>query len=135
MTMTMTLTTTHARVAMAVSGWLALAATAAPAGSPVRWIPVLLFVVFGPGFALLFPQPGQLRPAARLEALALTAPVSLSLAALVSTCLFLVKGFSGTSFLVWLAAFTSVAALLPGLPLPAATRGAIERTHKPVKRR
>lgn len=124
------------RAAVALSGWAALAATALPGGSPLRWIPVFLFVCVGPGFALLYPQPGMLRPAARLEALALAAPVGLSLAVLTATSLFLAEAFSATAFLVSLAAFTTVAAVFPGLPLPAATRGAAERGRaKPVRRR
>ncbi|MEU6879211.1 hypothetical protein [Streptomyces sp. NPDC046712] len=115
------------RAALAASGWLALGATALPGGSPLRWIPVLAFVALAPGLALLHPQPGGLRPGARLEALALAAPVSLSLAALAATSLFLVEAFSTTAFLVALAAFVTVVALLPGVPLPAATRGAVER--------
>ncbi|MGW1883209.1 hypothetical protein [Streptomyces sp. NPDC001970] len=116
-----------ARAALAASGWLALAATALPGGSPLRWIPVLAFVTLGPGLALLYPQPRELRPGARLEALALAAPLSLSLGALTATSLFLVDAFSSTAFLVALAAFATVAAALPGVPLPAATRGAAER--------
>ena len=124
------------RAAVALSGWVALAATALPGGSPLRWLPVLLFVCFGPGFALLYPQPGTLRPAARIETLALAAPVGLSLAVLTTTSLFLAEAFSATAFLVSLAAFTTVVAALPGLPLPAATRGAVERSRaKPVKPR
>ncbi|MFG3286392.1 hypothetical protein [Streptomyces sp. NPDC048111] len=115
------------RGGVALSGWIALAATALPAAGPPRWIPVLLFVTLGPGFALLYPQPTALRPGARLEALALAAPLSLSFGALVSTCLFLVHGFSATAFLLSLAAFSTVACAFPGLPLPAATRGAAER--------
>ncbi|WP_455358956.1 hypothetical protein [Streptomyces sp. SYSU K21746] len=115
------------RAALALSGWPALAATALPGGTPMRWLPVLLFVTFGPGLALLLPQPDRLRPGARLEALALAAPISLSLATLVATSLFLVEGFSAEAFLISLAAFTTLAAALPGLPLPAATRGAAER--------
>ncbi|WP_234104421.1 hypothetical protein [Streptomyces venezuelae] len=76
---------------------------------------------------MLLPQPLGLRPGARLEALALAAPVSLSVATLVATTLFLSKAFSLTVFLVVLAVFVSVASLLPGVPLPAATRGAVER--------
>jgi len=129
-------TRTQIRIAVALSGWVALAVTALPGGSPLRWIPVLLFVCVGPGFALLYPQPGMLRPAARLEALALAAPIGLSLAVLTATSLFLVEAFSATAFLVSLAAFTTLAAAFPGLPLPAATRGAAERSRvKPVKRR
>lgn len=121
---------------MALSGWVALAATTLPGGSPLRWIPVLVFVCLGPGFALLYPQSGTLRPAARLETPALAAPLGVSLAVLTATSLFLAEAFSATAFLVALAAFTTVAAALPGLPLPAATRGAVERGRvKPVKRR
>lgn len=112
------------RIPLALAGWGAVAATALPGGSPLRWIPVLLFVCFGPGLALLHPQRGTLRPAARIEAVALAAPLSLSLAVTVATTLFLVRGFSATALLVTLAAVTTVAAALPGLPLPAATRGA-----------
>lgn len=115
------------RVPLALAGWGAVAATALPGGSPLRWIPVLLFVCFGPGLALLHPQRGTLRPAARIEAVALAAPLSLSLAVTVATTLFLVRGFSVTALLVTLAALTTVAAALPGLPLPAATRGAAGR--------
>ncbi|MER5707562.1 hypothetical protein AB0B13_37910 [Streptomyces sp. NPDC042898] len=115
------------RAALAASGWIALAATAFPGGSPLRWIPILAFVVLAPGLALLLPQPLGLRPGARLEALALAAPVSLSVATLTATALFLTKAFSLTAFLVALALFVSVAATLPGVPLPAATRGAVER--------
>ncbi|GFH37324.1 hypothetical protein [Streptomyces pacificus] len=115
---------TQLRAAVALSGWVALAATLLPGGSPLRWVPVLLFVGFGPGLALLHPQPAGLRPAARLEAFALAAPISLSVAVLIATSLFLVGGFTVTAFLLPLAAFATVVAALPGLPLPAATRGA-----------
>jgi hypothetical protein len=126
-------TRTHLRVLVAVSGWLALAATAVPGPAPLRWIPVLLFTLFGPGCAALYPQPGGLAPGARLEAVALAAPVSLSLGVLTATSLFLVEGFSMTAFLVSLAAFTTIVAALPGLPLPAARRGAAERVrHRPA---
>ncbi|MEV8365023.1 hypothetical protein [Streptomyces niveus] len=121
----MTLDHLRLRVPLALAGWGAVAATALPGGSPLRWVPVALFVCFGPGLALLLPQRGTLRPAARIEAVALAAPLSLSLAVTVSTALFLVRGFSATAFLVTLAALTTVAAALPGLPLPAATRGAV----------
>ncbi|GAB2721703.1 hypothetical protein [Streptomyces bullii] len=123
-------TPTQLRILVAASGWLALAATAVPGPSPLRWIPVLLFVLFGPGCAALYPQPGGLAPGARLEAVALAAPVSLSLGVLTATSLFLVEGFSTTAFLVSLAVFTTVTAALPGLPLPAARRGAAERAKR-----
>ncbi|MFE3599985.1 hypothetical protein [Streptomyces sp. NPDC059142] len=116
------------RAGLALCGWPALAATALPDGQPLRWIPILLFVTFGPGCALLLPLPGSLRPAARLEALALAAPLSLSLATLTATALFLVAGFSAPLFLGALAVFCTVVAPLPAVPLPAATRGAAERT-------
>ncbi|MFI6421261.1 hypothetical protein ACIBG6_28110 [Streptomyces sp. NPDC050842] len=122
----MNTTQNRIRAIAAGSGWVALAATLLPGGSFVRWLPVLLFVCFGPGLALLHPQPHGLRPGARLEAFALAAPISLSLAALTATLLFLIEGFSVPAFLIPLAAFATVVALLPGLPLPAATRGAVE---------
>jgi hypothetical protein len=118
------------RVLVAASGWLALAATAVPGHSPLRWIPVLLFILFGPGCAALYPQPDGLALGARLEAVALVAPISLSLGVLTATSLFLVKAFSMSALLVWLAGFTTVVAALPGLPLPAARRGAVERARK-----
>ncbi|MFD4376106.1 hypothetical protein [Streptomyces sp. NPDC058486] len=123
----MTTPPNRVRAVVAASGWLALAATLLPDGFALRWPPVLLFVCLGPGLALLHPQPRGLRPGARLEAFALAAPLSLALAALTATFLFLIGGFSVPAFLVPLAAFTTVAAFLPGLPLPAATRGAVER--------
>ncbi|MEW2049668.1 hypothetical protein [Streptomyces sp. NPDC005476] len=129
----MRVSATHLRVLVAASGWLALAATAVPGPSPLRWVPVLLFVLFGPGCAALYPQPGGLASGARLEAVALAAPISLSLGVLTATSLFLVKSFSMTAFLVSLACFTTVTAALPGLPLPAARRGAVERAK--VRRR
>ncbi|MFF6792981.1 hypothetical protein ACFY9C_28370 [Streptomyces filamentosus] len=110
-----------ARALLAVSGWLALAATLLPDAFPLRWPPVLLFVCLGPGLALLYPRPRGPRPGTCLETFALAAPLSLSLAALTSTGLFLAGSFSVPAFLVPLAALTTVAALLPGLPLPAAT--------------
>lgn len=122
----MNMTQNRIRAAVAVSGWVALAATWLPDGSPARWLAVLPFVCVGPGLALLLPQPRGLRPGARLEAFALAAPLSLALAALTATLLFLIGGFSVPAFLVPLAVLTTVAALLPGLPLPAATRGAVE---------
>ncbi|MFI5565883.1 hypothetical protein ACIA6T_00590 [Streptomyces sp. NPDC051740] len=126
-------TETHVRVLIGASGWLALAATAVPGPSPLRWIPVLVFTLFGPGWAALYPQPDGPATGARLEAVALAAPISLSLGVLTATSLFLVEGFSATSFLVSLAVFTTVVAALPGLPLPAARRGAVERVrHRPA---
>lgn len=118
------------RVLVAASGWLALAATAVPGPAALRWIPVLLFILFGPGCAALYPQPGGLAGGARLEAVALAAPVSLALAVLTATSLFLVEGFSGTAFLLALAVLTTIAAALPGLPLPAARRGAVARAPR-----
>ncbi|MFI8949099.1 hypothetical protein ACIGO6_21585 [Streptomyces sp. NPDC053750] len=123
-------TPTHLRLLVAASGWLALAATTLPGPSPLRWIPVLLFTLFGPGCAALYPQPGGLAAGARLEAIALAAPVSLSLGVLAATSLFLVEAFSMIAFLVSLAVFTTVTAALPGLPLPAARRGAAERAKR-----
>ncbi|MFD6419613.1 hypothetical protein [Streptomyces sp. NPDC060194] len=118
------------RVALVLSGWFALAATLLPAGGPLRWVPVLLFTLIGPGLALLLPMPDGLRPGSRLEVVAMAAPLSLSLGVLTATALFLVERFSGAAFLVVLALFTTAAAFFPGLPLPAATRGAAERPRR-----
>ncbi|QXE39325.1 hypothetical protein KQY30_22165 [Streptomyces sp. GMY02] len=109
------------RLGLALSGWGALAVTGLPGGSPLRWIPVLLFVALGPGFALLLPRPpgARLRPGARLEVLALAAPLSLSLAVLLATALYVLAVFSVPLFLGTLAAFCTVAAALPAVPLPA----------------
>ncbi|KOT45560.1 hypothetical protein ADK41_02665 [Streptomyces caelestis] len=107
-----------------------MAATTVSGPSPLRWIPVLLFTLFGPGWAALYPRPGGPATGALLEAVALAAPVSLSLGVLTATSLFLVEGFSTTSFLVPLAVFTTVVAALPGLPPPAARRGAVERVGR-----
>ncbi|MGW6739652.1 hypothetical protein ACWGDX_02710 [Streptomyces sp. NPDC055025] len=115
------------RAALALSGWVALAVTALPGGSPLRWLPVLLFVAFGPGCALLLPRPPAeyTRPGgALLETVALAAPLSLSLATLTATALFLLESYSVTFFLAPLAAFCTVVAPLPAVPLPAATREA-----------
>ncbi|WP_175409452.1 hypothetical protein [Streptomyces sp. TRM64462] len=109
----------HIRVALAASGWVALAATALPGGWPLRWVPVLVFVALGPGLALLVPRPGG--GSARLETVALAAPLSLALAVLTATSLFLLEAFSVALFLGALAAFTTAAAALPGgVPRPAA---------------
>jgi hypothetical protein len=126
---------TLTRTALALTGWVALAATALPAGSPLRWAPVLLFVCFGPGLALLYPRTGPPGPGGRLEAAALAAPLGLSVAVIAATSLFLVEDFSGTAFLVSLAAFTTLASALPGLPLPAAAPGPAERDPAASARR
>ncbi|MFF5505424.1 hypothetical protein ACF1E9_24620 [Streptomyces roseolus] len=111
------LTPVRRRAALAVSGWVALAATALPDGSALRWIPVLAFVGFAPGLVLLTRQPSGPLPGARLEVFALAAPVSLALATLTATGLFLADAFSVVAFLGTLAAFVTVAALLPGFRL------------------
>ncbi|WP_432155485.1 MULTISPECIES: hypothetical protein [unclassified Streptomyces] len=121
--------TAYLRVLVAASGWLALTATTVSGPAPLRWIPVLLFVLCGPGCAVLYPQPNERAFGARLEAVALVAPVSLSLGVLTATSLFLVERFSATAFLVTLAVLTSVVAALPGLPLSTAPRGAAERAR------
>ncbi|MFG3191738.1 hypothetical protein [Streptomyces omiyaensis] len=113
----------RSRAALAASGWVALAVTALPGDSPLRWIPVLAFVGLAPGLALLLPRPAAPRPGAGLELFAFAAPLSLSLATLTATGLFLAAAFSVGAFLGILAGFVTVAALLPGVPLPAAGSG------------
>jgi hypothetical protein len=114
------------RVLLAASGWIALAVTLLPAGWPVRWLPALAFILLGPGLALLLPRPRGERDGARLEMWALAGPMSLSLGVLTATLLLLLEVFSVAAFLIPLALITSVAAYLPGLPLPAALPGAAE---------
>jgi uncharacterized membrane protein len=107
----------YLHLALAASGWLALAATALPAGSPPRVIISFAFLLVCPGAAAtrlgdaglgLFRQ-----RLGRLEVFVLTIALSLSIGALVAEAFFLTHSFTTTRTLVVLAAFTSIAALYP----------------------
>lgn len=102
----------QARLALAVSGWLALlCADLVADDAPLRVAAVLLFVLICPGTAAL----GPLRPTRDGAAQAVLLVVLLSLSALVvaSTALMLGGWFTGLRTLAVLAALTTVTALLP----------------------
>ncbi|NUK05616.1 DUF1616 domain-containing protein [Streptomyces lunaelactis] len=105
------------RWGLAASGWLALAATVPPAGTPLRVFVTAVFLLVCPGLAAV----QSLRPAARrsrdpaelLEAAVLSVVVSLSLSVLVAEALFLSGTFTARRALLALAVLTSLLALVP----------------------
>lgn len=106
------------RLGLAAAGWLALAATALPAGSPPRVIVTFAFVLICPGAATVRLAQAVLRKAGSrpmdpLESFVLAVALSLSLGALVSEALFLAQGFTTARAIFVLAVFTSIAALCP----------------------
>jgi hypothetical protein len=106
------------RVLLALSGWLALAATVLPDGSPVRVALVLGFVLVCPGVAAVrLAQAVLRRVGARsmdgLEAVVVAVATSLALGALVSEAFFLAQSYTSTRVLTVLAVFTTVAAVVP----------------------
>ena len=112
---------TSRRYVLALSGWLALAATLLPAASIERILPTIAFLAIAPGAALVglrrrrsrgdaAPEPEQLEDAV------LTVAVSLSLAVLVSEGLFVGHAFSMPRAMAALAALTTAAALVPARP-------------------
>ena len=107
----------HLRFALAASGWLALAATALPAGSPPRVIISFAFLLVCPGAAATLLGDAALRrnrqPLGLLELFVLAIALSLSIGALVAEAFFLTHSFSTIGALVVLAALTSIAALYP----------------------
>lgn len=125
--------TTALRWAPPAGGALALLATLLPDGNPLRWLPVVLFLLVGPGAAVLRvcaprlgrhpavgpveewdPQHG--RDSDRLEAAVLAVFLSFSLAVLGATALIAVKSLSGTGLLALLVGVTVAAACCPQLP-------------------
>ncbi|HEV3173233.1 MAG TPA: hypothetical protein VGZ32_22995 [Actinocrinis sp.] len=107
----------YLRLGLAASGWLALAATALPAGTPPRVIISFVFLLVCPGAAATRLGDAALRRSrqrlGRLELFVLTIALSLSIGALVAEAFLLTHSFSPTRTLVVLAAFTSIAALYP----------------------
>ena len=101
---------------LAVSGWVALAATALPAANPLRVLLVTLFVVACPGAAavrLAAPAPDRRDGlSAVLERAVLTVALSLAFGTLVAEGFFLARSFSTTRALVVLAVLTTLLALL-----------------------
>lgn len=104
--------------ALAATGWLALAATALPGGSPLRVIVTFVFVLFCPGAATVWLAQAALRKVGGrsidvLEAFVLAIVASLALGALVSEAFLLVQSFTTTRAILVLAVYTTVAVLFP----------------------
>ncbi|MEV5101869.1 hypothetical protein ACFQ7G_29245 [Streptomyces massasporeus] len=107
---------TWVRWAVAVSGWVAVAATLLPQSSPLRWAVTACFLLVCPGLAatLLWARPTLSRgagPAHLLESALLTGAVSLALTALAAEALYLSNVFTVTRALLVLAVLCSVLVL------------------------
>jgi hypothetical protein len=122
-------------------GWCAIGATALPAGSPLRAAPVAVFLLAGPGAAVLRVCGPALtrhraigpvesfdhrfeRDSDRLEQLVLATLLSVSAAVVGATALMAVHAFSGQRVLVLLTLLTMLAACCPQL------RGSRTRTAR-----
>ena len=105
------------RIALALSGWIALAATRLPAGSPARVTIAALFLLTCPGLALVrIPAAVRARcgrPLEPLETAVLTVALSLAAGALVSEAFYLTDSFTLARAGAALALLTSLAALCP----------------------
>lgn len=106
------------RLALAVSGWVAMAFTALQAGGFPRVFVVSVFLVLCPGLAAVrwARPPGAVRDpggVAALESCLLAVVLSLTLSLLVAEALFLAHAFTLHRALLILAALTSVLALVP----------------------
>lgn len=116
----------YARVGLALSGWIALAATRLPDGFPPRVIIALAFVLLCPGAAAVRLGDTALRRSGlridRLEAFVLSVALSLAIGALVTEAFFLTATYTTTRTMLVLAAFTSVGALCP-VAIRRGTRG------------
>lgn len=114
-------------------GWCAIGATALPAASALRAAPVAVFLLAGPGAAVLrLCGPALARHQAvgpveswdrgfeknsdRLEQLVLTAFLSVSATVICATALMAAHAFSGLRVLVLLTLLTMLAACCPQLP-------------------
>ena len=108
---------TPLRLALAASGWIALAATALPGGSPLRVLIAFAFMLTCPGAALVRLGNAALtrhgRTMDRLEAGVLTVTLSLAIGALVSEAFFITHSYTTTRATVTLAVITTLAALCP----------------------
>ncbi|WP_267246370.1 hypothetical protein [Streptomyces sp. PR69] len=116
------------------------AATLLPAAAPLRIAPVAVFLLAGPGAALVrlirpaLARCQAVRPAEswdrgferdsrRLEQLALTISLSVSASVLCATALLAVEAFSGLRVLLLLTALTAAAACSPELRIATANPG------------
>ncbi|MBR7828815.1 hypothetical protein KDK95_21075 [Actinospica sp. MGRD01-02] len=126
---------TPQRLTLAASGWIALAATALPEGSPLRALIAVAFMLVCPGAALVRLGNAALtrrgRPMDRLEAGVLAVTLSLAVGALVSEAFFITHTYTLTRTTIVLAAITSVAALWPVPRRPLKTTARAERPGKP----
>ncbi|MGC5343816.1 hypothetical protein ACPXCE_23530 [Streptomyces sp. DT24] len=126
----MTLRSLALRLLPPLTGWLAVAATALPGGSPLRVAPVAVFLLTGPGAAVL----RVLRPALhrrravgpveewdthherdsdRLELLVLAVLLSVGALVVLATVLMATHTFSGPRVLLPLTALATLAACCP----------------------
>ncbi|MFE0422383.1 hypothetical protein [Streptomyces sp. NPDC058953] len=116
-----------------VAGLVALVATLLPDGNPLRWLPIAVFLLAGPGVAVLRVcaprlrrdravgpedawESGFDRDSDRLELLMLALFLSMGLTVLAATALIAAEFFSGTGVLLLLVALTGIAAACPQLP-------------------
>ena len=90
-------------IVLALSGWVALAATQLPGGSAVRAVPVSLFLLLAPGTAVVR---GWLKVDA-LKRVVIAVAVSTAAAVLVGEALVLTGSWSTTLALALLAALTT----------------------------
>jgi hypothetical protein len=105
-------------ILLAVSGWITLALTALPPGSPIRGLASVAFVLLGPGTAVVLlanalTAAHGTRPYGPLAAISLAVAVSLATCALVSEAFALTGMFTMVRCLIALAALTTALALLP----------------------
>jgi hypothetical protein len=94
-------------ILLTLSGWVALAATRLPGGSAVRAVPVTLFLLLGPGAAVVRRWLGL----DLWEKVVIAVAVSTAAAALVSEALVLTGSWSSTRALAVLAALTTATEL------------------------
>jgi hypothetical protein len=105
------------RIALALTGWITLAAIRLPDANPARVTIAALFLLACPGLALVrIPAAMRARcgrPLEPLETAVLAVALSLAAGALVSEAFYLTDSFSPARAGAVLAALTSIAALCP----------------------
>ena len=127
---------------LAVSGWVALAATALPAAAPLRVLAVTGFLLICPGAAAarlaarLDTRAGQqVRPVPVLAGAVLTVALSLTVATLVAEVFYLTRSFSTVRAMAALAALTTLlalsAVLVGGRPRPGRLSSRLRRGPGP----
>ena len=105
------------RIALALTGWITLAATRLPDASPARVAIAALFLLSCPGLALVrIPAAVRARcgrPLEPLETAVLAVALSLAAGALVTEAFYLTDSFTPARAGAALALLTSIAALCP----------------------